>query len=142
MSGNQAEALRWLKQAEKDLRSARNSLDSGDYEWACFQSQQSAEKAVKAVLHTRGFRKILSHSLYELIQELEPVWRGFASLRKAAKVLDSVYISSRYPNGIAGNLVPYEYYEREDADECINCAELILAEVKRCIASLTASCEH
>jgi hypothetical protein len=30
MSGNQHEALRWLKQAEKDLRSARNSLDSGD----------------------------------------------------------------------------------------------------------------
>jgi len=40
MSGNQHEALRWLKQAEKDLSSARNSLVSGDYEWACFQSQQ------------------------------------------------------------------------------------------------------
>jgi HEPN domain-containing protein len=70
-------------------------LASGDYERACFQSHQSAEKAVKAVLPTRGFRKILSNSLYELIQEIEPVWRDFASLRKAAKVLDSVYIASR-----------------------------------------------
>ncbi len=90
---------------------------------------------MKAVLHTRGFRKILSHSLYELQQELEPAGRGFGSLKKAAKVLDSVYISSRYPNGIAGNLIPGEYYEREDAEECISCAGLILAEVKHCIES-------
>jgi HEPN domain-containing protein len=135
MSGNQHEALRWLKQAEKDLSSARNSLESGDYEWACFQSQQSAEKALKAVLYARGFRKILSHALYELVHELEPVGRGFASLKKAAKVLDSVYISSRYPNGIAGNLIPGEYYEQEDAEECISCAGLILAEVKTYITS-------
>ena len=27
---------------------------------------------------------------------------------KQAKVLDSVYIPSRYPNGIAGDLAPFE----------------------------------
>ncbi len=59
MSENLKEAMRWLKQAEKDLTTARNSLNAGDYEWACFQSQQSAEKALKSVLYSKGYRKIL-----------------------------------------------------------------------------------
>lgn len=36
----------WLRQAEADLRHARNALESGDHEWACFAAQQGAEKAV------------------------------------------------------------------------------------------------
>jgi HEPN domain-containing protein len=112
MSGNQHEALRWLKQAEKDLRSARHSLDSGDYEWACFQSQQSAEKALKSLLYLHGYRKILTPSIFELVKEVGSSDREFTRFTRQAKVLDSVYISSRYPNGIAGDLVPGEYYER------------------------------
>ncbi len=133
MSGNLNEALRWLKPAEKDLTSAKNSLESGDYEWACFQSQQSAEKALKSFLYLKGFRKILTHSIFELIKEIGDLEIGFKSLKKAAKVLDSVYIPARYPNGIAGELAPFEYYEKEDAEECINYAGLILEEVKKLI---------
>jgi len=44
----------WLRQAEKDLRHAKNSLQSGDYEWACFAAQQSAEKALKALYQSGG----------------------------------------------------------------------------------------
>jgi len=44
----------WLRQAEKDLRHAENSLQSGDYEWACFAAQQSAEKALKALYQVWG----------------------------------------------------------------------------------------
>ena len=62
MSKNLKEAMRWLKQAEKYLTTAKNSLDEGDYEWAYFQSQQSAEKALQSVLYSRGFRKILTHN--------------------------------------------------------------------------------
>mgnify|MGYP001774379981 CR=1 FL=1 len=39
----------WLKQAEKDLKHAENSLEDKDYEWSCFAAQQSADKAVKAL---------------------------------------------------------------------------------------------
>ena len=94
MSGNQHEALRWLKQAEKDLNSARNSLGSGDYEWACFQSQQSAEKALKAVLYLRGYRKVLTHSIFELVSEIGRTDRAFMRLTRQAKVLDGVYFIS------------------------------------------------
>ena len=49
--------------------------------------------------------------------------------------MDSVYIPARYPNGIASDLAPFEYYEyeKEDAEECIKYAGLILEEVKKLI---------
>lgn len=133
MSKNLKEALRWIKQAEKDLISAKNSLKSGDYDWSCFQSQQSAEKALKSFLYLKGFRKILTHSIFELIKEIGDLEIGFKKFKREAKVLDSVYISARYPNAIAGDLAPFEYYEKEDAEECINYAESILKEVKKFI---------
>lgn len=46
--------LDWLRQAEKDLAKAGRDLAEGDYEWACFTSQQAAEKAVKALFQFRG----------------------------------------------------------------------------------------
>jgi len=133
MNANLKESLRWIRQADKDLSSAKNSLKAGDYEWSCFQAQQSAEKALKSFLYGKGFRKILTHSIFELIRETGDLENGFKGFKREAKFLDSVYISSRYPNGIAGDLAPFEYYEREDAEECLNCAELILEEVKKFI---------
>jgi HEPN domain-containing protein len=41
--------IKWLKQAEADLKAAKDSLNDENYEWSCFQSQQSGEKALKAV---------------------------------------------------------------------------------------------
>lgn len=133
MNANLKEALRWIRQADKDLDSAKNSLKAGDYEWSCFIAQQSAEKALKSFLYGKGFRKILTHSIFELIRETGDLENGFKRFKREAKFLDSVYISSRYPNGIAGDLAPFEYYEREDAEECLNYAELILEEVKKFI---------
>ena len=131
MTANKKESLRWLSQAEKDLQSAKNSLKANDYEWACFQSQQSAEKALKSILYARGLRKILTHSVFELIRVVGEFAPQLKNLKKEAKTLDSVYIASRYPNGIAGELAPFEYFEEEDARECIRCAGLILEEAKK-----------
>ena len=41
------------------------------------------------------------------------------------------YIPTQYPNSLAGDLAPAEFYEREDAEKCINYAELILESVKK-----------
>ena len=42
----------WIKQADRDLKRAENSLEDGDYEWSCFAAQQAAGKALKAVYQT------------------------------------------------------------------------------------------
>ncbi|KUK22346.1 MAG: HEPN domain protein, partial [Thermotoga petrophila] len=39
----------WLDAAKDDLEHAKHDLEHGFYNWACFSSQQAAEKAVKAV---------------------------------------------------------------------------------------------
>ncbi len=88
---------------------------------------------MKAFLYLNGYRAILTHSILELIRKAGEVEEGFAKFNREAKVLDSVYISSRYPNGIAGETAPFEYYDEEDATECINCAELILQKVREFI---------
>ena len=106
MGDNLKESMRGSRQAEKDLKASKNSLKSGDYEWACFQAQQAAEKALKSILYVRGFRKILTHSVFELIKEVGKFETGFEEFKRAAKVPDSAYIPTRYPNGIAGDLIP------------------------------------
>ena len=37
----------WFAQAEKDVGLARLAAAGGSHEWACFASQQAAEKAIK-----------------------------------------------------------------------------------------------
>ena len=125
------EEQRWLRQAEKDLESARDSLAAKHHEWACFQSQQAAEKALKAFLYSKGLRAILTHSIRDLVLDCSKYERDFSNLISPGKVLDTYYIPTRYPNGLVGTEIPSEYYSQEDADQCISYAELILKTVKR-----------
>ena len=131
--GNADEAGRWFRQAECDLAAALVSLNGGSYEWTCFQAQQSAEKALKALLYAAGYRKILTHSVYELLMESRKTDDSIPLLEQDAKVLDNVYITSRYPNGLSGSMTPSEYYTKEDAKRCLHSAGLILDAVRRCM---------
>jgi HEPN domain-containing protein len=123
-------ASKWLRQAEADLLAAKDSLDHGHHEWACFQCQQAAEKALKAYLYEKGYTSIMTHSLKELVRECSKIEPSAASLSTDARFLDMFYIPTRYPNGLGGDLSPVEFYEKEDAEKCLNSAELILRTVK------------
>jgi HEPN domain-containing protein len=126
--------IKWLKQAEADLKAAKDSLEDGNYEWGCFQSQQSGEKALKACLYEKGYTSTITHSLKELLKECSKFDISFNILSKDARTLDMFYIPTRYPNGLGGDLAPTEFYEREDAERCISSAELILSTVKTFLA--------
>jgi HEPN domain-containing protein len=65
------EVQKWIAQTEADLKAAEDSLNSGYYDGACFQSQQSAEKGLKAFLYSRGYTSVITHSLKELVRECE-----------------------------------------------------------------------
>jgi HEPN domain-containing protein len=121
---------KWLKQAEADLKAARDSLSDSNHEWSCFQSQQSGEKALKACLYEKGYTSIVTHSLKELFKECSKLDASFNKLSTDARTLDMYYIPTRYPNGLAGDLAPTEFYEREDAEKCIRSAESILKTAK------------
>jgi len=130
MGKNEAEFARWFEQARDDLRAAQTSREGGHHEWACFQAQQSAEKALKAFLLLHGKRQFLSHSIQELLREAQEIDPSLKDVAKARR-LDEYYIPTRYPNGLPGTTRPHEFYDEEEADECLRLAELVLAAIER-----------
>ncbi len=112
----------WLKQAKRDLKQARVLKKNKGYEWACFLAQQSAEKALKG-LHLFLGQEAWGHTISKLLTEL-PI--GFPKeLIDKAKILDSFYIPTRYPNGFPEG-APYEHYGRTQAEEAIKYASEII----------------
>jgi HEPN domain-containing protein len=123
-------ASKWLKQSDADLKAARDGLQDSNYEWSCFQSQQSGGKALKAYLYEKGYTSIITHSLKELLNVCVKLHASFKKLLADGRTLDMFYIPTRYPNGLGGDLAPTEFYEKQDAEKCINSAESILKTVK------------
>ena len=64
------EVSNWFKQAKKDLSAARNSLNSGDCEWASFQAHQSVEKSLKALYIKQNNQILKTHDLVLLARKL------------------------------------------------------------------------
>ncbi|MCW7078109.1 MAG: HEPN domain-containing protein [Canidatus Methanoxibalbensis ujae] len=89
-------------------------------------SRESAE-----ILPLFSWIHLITHSLKELVRECKKLEKGFSEIESYARHLDMFYIPTQYPNSLAGDLAPAEFYEREDAEKCINCAELILESVKK-----------
>ncbi len=122
----------WLRQAKRDLEHAKRSLGSGDYEWACFAAQQSAEKGVKA-LFLKANRQAWGHSVGALLQQLPPPWQADETLVDSGKELDKHYIPPRYPNSHPQG-APYDYYTQSEAERAIAHTTDILAFCERLLA--------
>ncbi|MDI6716840.1 MAG: HEPN domain-containing protein [Actinomycetota bacterium] len=118
----------WLRQADKDLKHARNALRDGDYEWSCFAAQQAAEKALKALYHSLGGES-LGHSTLKMLNDLPLDIKPHKELLKKAANLDKLYIPSRYPNGFDWG-APMDYFGRDDAEKAISDAEDIISYAK------------
>lgn len=120
----------WLRQSEADLEAAKVSLGAGRFEWACFQAQQSAEKALKAFLYDKGRTSILTHALDELVRECQKIDPTFAQVAEQAHLLALFYIPTRYPNALGAFQAPAEFYTHRDAQQCVNAATSVLAFVR------------
>lgn len=129
------ESQKWLRQAEADLKAAKDSFNSGNYEWCCFQCQQSGEKALKSFLYNFGYTSIQTHSLKVLLKECIKENDEFNQLDEAVRILDAYYIPTRYPNGLDGEIAPADYYDKKDGEKCLNFATLILEKVKKFLKS-------
>ena len=117
---------RWLLQARADIKAAQASSDAGSHEWACFQSQQAAEKALKALWFFHNADP-WGHSITRLIDSFpdESVRAELTSLSGAARQLDRLYVPTRYPNGLP-DMTPSEAFARDDAQQAICMASDIL----------------
>lgn len=114
----------WMDQAEGDLEHAQSDMERGFYEWACFSSQQAAEKAVKAVFQKMG-AEAWGHSVTDLLKELSKEHPVPEELVNEALELDKAYIPTRYPNAHPSGS-PRTRYTKGEARRLTNYAEKIL----------------
>lgn len=81
------------------------------FEWAAFCAQQSAEKAVKALIQSLH-GAVRGHSITEMVRQLPSSVEVPKLALEGAQELDRVYVTSRYPNGFASGM-PADYFNEQ-----------------------------
>lgn len=134
MKNPRLHAERWLRQAEHDLTVAQGHLAGGDYSDCCFMSEQTTQKALKALLFAKGERVIPEHSIVSLMKRVMAYDSGFQPFLEAAGMLDQYYIPTRYPDALAEPAVPFESYTGEQATRASAFAKDVLSLVQQRIS--------
>jgi HEPN domain-containing protein/predicted nucleotidyltransferase len=124
----------WLYKAENDIEMARSAFQRIPpiLDGAVFQTQQCAEKALKAFLSSRRQPIHKTHKLEELIEQCVEIDSSFTGFLPEAKFLTPKVIDFRYPDNFDGNddlsrLDP----TADDAQKAIETATVILEFVKQ-----------
>jgi len=124
------EGRRWLEQATEDLKWARLLLKEGGYHLVCFLAQQIAEKALKALLYAQGEEIVLGHSVERLGVQASLHVPEIKEESTRWAVLDSYYVTTRYPNSLPGS-IPAHVYQKDAAQEALKLAEEVVAFVEK-----------
>ncbi|MEM0267109.1 MAG: HEPN domain-containing protein [Thermofilaceae archaeon] len=123
MSIEEVEILR--RRALTFLNHAREAVERGEFDFACFSSEQAAQLFVKSVMLELVGETPRSHRVRELLHLLsrlapeaeEPVTEFVRRNREALRALDDAYIASRYlPSA----------YTREEAEAFVKLAESLI----------------
>lgn len=108
------------EQSKADLKTAENSLKSGDYYASVFWCQQSLEKALKAYILLYKKESPFIHSLIKL-GRIAGVPKKYENILKN---ISPEYYASRYAD--ASGDVPYKLYTKEDNLKILNDAKEII----------------
>jgi HEPN domain-containing protein len=117
------EILIWLKQAERDFKSAKNSLSSGDYYVSALLSQQAVEKALKFLFIKKNGQLLKIHDLVKLARDVSAP----LEIIKSCAEINPVYIEIRYPDG---DELPADKINKSEAVRIISLTEEILKWIK------------
>ena len=132
---NAREAERWMRQAQKDFRTAKYLFRSEEetfYSSTCFHCQQAIEKALKALMFAKGRLKnsdlrvhdvlMLAYRASEIDPRLNPIPGMVTDVQRH-------YINTRYPTYSRWNAleaIPAEMFGRADAEKALSNAAKIL----------------
>ncbi|MGQ9719222.1 MAG: HEPN domain-containing protein [Nitrososphaerales archaeon] len=110
------------RRAETFLRYAKEALKHGEFDFACFSSEQAAQLFIKSVMleltgevpRLHRVRETL-HLLLKSVPETEKsVYKFIEKNREKLRALDDAYITSRYLPSV---------YTSEDAETLVKLAE-------------------
>jgi len=111
----------WMKRAKSNLiRAKQPKMEGVFWEDLCFDAQQAAEKALKAVLIARGIPFRFIHDIAELLTLLENHGISLPEEIQAAADLTDYAVESRYPG-------PSEPVTEEEFKDALRIAETVLA---------------
>lgn len=114
----------WMERSKGSLALAKARQTEGIIlEDLCYQAQQAAEKALKALYLKRGVAFPFVHSLDQLLAGLEDLGLEIPGAVDQATVLTRYAVETRYPG-------PYETVTENEYQEAIHSAETILSWVE------------
>lgn len=97
------------------------------WEDLCFESQQAAEKALKAVLIAKHLRFRFIHDLAELMTLIENSGISLPDIVRKAALLTDYSVEARYPG-------PFEPSTEEEFREALSLAEAVVAWAEKIVA--------
>lgn len=114
-------AEEWLRRAKSNLALAKAPKTEGIYwEDLCFETQQAAEKAIKAVLLHNAIQFRFVHDIAELLTLLEQNNIPFSEEVRSAAELTEYSVEARYPG-------PFEAVSEEEFRRALLTAEAVVS---------------
>jgi HEPN domain-containing protein len=108
----------WLHRARSSLALAKTHLPEAYLEDLCFQAQQAAEKAIKALLIRQGVVFPYVHDLARLLTILEEAGEPIPETIRNAEELTRYAVMARYP-GLAEPVTEAQYEEAMATAEAV-----------------------
>lgn len=121
MRNTNKEYLIWLNKAKDDLLWTEANIREKIYYGACFTSQQSIEKALKAYLVYKKGKFSKKHDLVTLVDECSFFDRNFTKYRRIVAPIAFYYIQTRYPD-----ISEVDIYDKKEAEEAFEIAKELL----------------
>jgi len=113
----------WIKEAKDELDSATILYEHGKYRGACYHSQQSVEKGLKALILEKGEKPGRVHDIVELLNEVTKKGWKISFAIDDAVFLNSIY-KGRYPT--EEGLLPYGEPSHDDTERAIVVAKTFI----------------
>lgn len=117
----------WIKDAEDELSSALILLEHNKYRGACYHSQQSVEKGLKALIIEKGKKPEKVHDIVELLDNVQCLQWNISLPMDDAVFLNSIY-KGRYPT--EEGLLPHGEPSRADAERTTMIADNFIKEIR------------
>ena len=124
------EFARWQHAADDALLGAEAQRDAALAQWACFLAEQSAQLALKGLLHGVG-EGAWGHDLVDLGDRVAAALGAAlpSDLVVSLRRLSRHYIPARYPDAHPSG-APGSHYGPEDAEEAITDAQRVLGSAR------------
>ncbi len=117
----------WMNRARSNLAMAKNRIPDAYLEDLCFQAQQAAEKAIKAVMIECGIDFPYVSDLARLLSLLEEVGESIPELVVKAEELTPYALVTRYP-GTVGPVGEQDYMD------AVKNSEVVIRWAEECIS--------